>query len=250
GECVAVGGRGKPLWAPLVDRFGTRKQWIVPLTALLGGACAAAAFARPDAPGGLTALLWLILLMNFFAATQDIAVDGLAVDLLGARELGAGNAAQVVGYKVGMLTAGGVLVGLSDDIGWAGLLAARAALCAVGILATTAVDEPRRSYRERDSLADIGRAIVRALREPDSLVLLAFLVSYKTGESMIDAMWKPFLVDAGFSTKYIGWVNGTLGMAASIAGSLAGGWLASAMRPQRAPWVPAIGRIVPPARPA
>src|SRR4051812_29539713 len=75
----------KALWAPLVDRtgwprFGRRKSWIVPLQGLLGLTCIGAGLVRPETQ--LTLLMGLVLLMNFFAATQDIAVDGLAVDLL------------------------------------------------------------------------------------------------------------------------------------------------------------------------
>jgi MFS transporter, PAT family, beta-lactamase induction signal transducer AmpG len=103
----------KILWAPLVDRygggrFGRRKSWILPLQFLLALTCAAAALAPPN--GSLSPLLVLVFGMNLFAATMDIAVDGLAVDVLEISELGQGNVAQVVGYKIGMLTGGGLLV--------------------------------------------------------------------------------------------------------------------------------------------
>ena len=39
-----------------------------------------------------------------------VQFDGLAVDILEVRELGKGNIAQVVGFKGGMLTGGGLLV--------------------------------------------------------------------------------------------------------------------------------------------
>src|SRR5262249_61501381 len=57
--------------------------------------------------------------------------------------------------------------------------------------------------------------------------------------------WKPFLVDAGLGTRFIGWVNGRRGMGASIAGSRAGGWLATVMPLERALWYPAVARLVP-----
>ena len=53
----------------------------------------------------LTTLAVLILAMNFCAATQDIAVDALAISWLEPGQLGAGNVMQIVGYKLGMLTA-------------------------------------------------------------------------------------------------------------------------------------------------
>src|SRR5690349_17549312 len=84
----------KILWAPLVDRygsdrFGRRKSWIVPLQAAMVVLCLAAAMTARSMH--LATLLGLILAMNFCAATMDIAVDGMAVDLLRRKELGTGN---------------------------------------------------------------------------------------------------------------------------------------------------------------
>ena len=121
----------KPVWAPLVDRygsasFGRRKSWIVPLQLLLAATFVGASFFPPEV--SLPALVGLILLMNFLTATQDIAVDGLAVDLFKGQQLGSANVAQVVGYKVGMLVGGGLLLRASANIGWRGMLLALAGL--------------------------------------------------------------------------------------------------------------------------
>ncbi len=235
----------KPVWGPLVDRYGTRRRWIVPLQGGLALTCAAAALSPPTSHAGMVALLGLVFLMNLCAATQDVAVDGLAVDLLRAEDLGIGNTAQVVGYKVGMLTGGGVLVGLSADIGWRGLFLIMAGLVALALAVTLTVREAPRRAVERGSFGDIFRTLAAALLRRENVVLIVFLATYKLGESINDTMWKPFLVDAGLGARFIGWVNGTLGMAASIAGSLAGGWLATAMPLERALWYPATARLVP-----
>jgi predicted MFS family arabinose efflux permease len=193
----------------------------------------------------MVALLVLVLMMNLFASTQDVAVDGLAVDLLRPEDLGAGNTAQVVGYKIGMLTGGGVLVGVAGDIGWRGLFVIMAGLVALALIVTLAVREAPRRPVERDTFEALFRTLAGALLRRDNLILVVFLATYKLGESMNDTMWKPFLVDAGFTPKFIGWVNGTLGMGASIAGSLAGGWLASALPLDRGLWITSVARLVP-----
>lgn len=231
----------KALWAPLVDRFGSRrfgrrKSWIVPMQLLLAASSLAAAFAV--AADAEVAVLVCVLLMNLFAATQDIAVDGLAVDLLGPRELGPGNAGQVVGYKVGMLAGGGLLVWATQWIGWAGLFVGIAVLClavcavvlfalreppdgAVEVLAATAPP------RQRLSLGDVFAALKRALLTPGTPLLLVFIGTYKFGEYLSDAMFKPFLIDAGFSASQLGLWAGTYGLVTSIFGSAAGGLLAA-----------------------
>ena len=121
-RALAIPWALKMLWAPLVDRYasarlGRRKSWIIPMQLLLAGACVVASL-FPLSRETLTPFLICVLMMNLFAATQDIAVDGLAVDLLEPRELGGGNAAQVVGYKIGILTGGGLLVGLFAKGNW------------------------------------------------------------------------------------------------------------------------------------
>src|SRR5262249_32041432 len=162
----------KPVWGPLVDRYGTRRRWIVPLQGGLALTCAAAALSPPTSHAGMVGLLALVFLMNLFAATQDVAVDGLAVDLLRPEDLGAGNTAQVVGYKVGMLTGGGVLVGLSADIGWRGLFLIMAGLTALALAVTLTVREAPRRPVERETFGDIFRTLSAALVRRENVVLV------------------------------------------------------------------------------
>lgn len=225
----------KVIWGPLVDRwgserFGRRRSWIVPLQLGLAAAMVVAAWIPPER--GLVALVASVLAMNLFAATMDVAVDGLAVDVLRKDELGYGNIAQVVGYKVGILTGGGLLVWASGSLGWKGLFLAMAALVGVGCAITLGFREPS-STRVREtvgSFGDVVRTLLGALRVPGTLWLLLFVATYKLGESMADAMFRPFLFDAGYTREQIGLWIGTWGMVFSLAGSFLGGILASRIR--------------------
>lgn len=223
----------KFVWGPAVDRWGSRRlgrrrAWILPLQVGLALSCAAAAFARPE--DDLFALLALVLLMNLFAATMDVAVDALAVDVLEVEELGYGNIAQVVGYKVGMLAGGGLLVWASATIGWRGLFFAMAGLVLLGFAATLFFREPvdaRDTRGDEPTLGGILARLGRALRRPGTAWLVVFVATYKLGETLADAMFRPFLVDVGYSVQEIGLWLGTWGMVVSLVGSFAGGILAS-----------------------
>ena len=241
----------KPLWAPLIDRYGSarigrRKSWILPLQALLAVTCFAAAKVPPSE--GLAPILWLVLTMNLLAATMDIAVDGFAVDVLSTRELGHGNVAQVVGYKAGMLTGGGLLVWASGTIGWSGLFVSMAGLVAMSLLVTLSWDENAVVARHVASgpteraeplepappaphrrMGEILTTLRRAVTSSGAGWLILFIGTYKLGESMADTMFKPFLVDAGYREAQIGLWVGTWGMLCSIAGSVGGGLLARRM---------------------
>jgi PAT family beta-lactamase induction signal transducer AmpG len=224
----------KPLWAPLVDRwtterFGRRRTWIIPLQAALASTCLGAAFVPSESLG---LLLGLIALTNLFAATMDIAVDGLAIDLLGVDELGWGNIAQVVGYKLGMLLGGGVLVWASQWIGWRGLFLAITSLITIALMITLAWREPARERAPEagepvhERMATLLTTLGRAIARPGGLALLVVAATYKTGESISDAMFEPFLVRvAEWDAPQVGLIVGTWGMAFSLLGSFLGGAL-------------------------
>lgn len=240
----------KAIWSPLVDRhgsltFGRRKSWIVPLQGLMGLCCLGAAFTNPG--DLLIPLLVLIFLLNLFAATQDIAVDGLAVSVLDEKELGVGNAIQVVGYKFGMLAGGGLLVWASKYIGWSGMFFAMAALCWAVMTNTYFFDERASTpaHTERLHFKDVLTRLVTALRVPGTLWLLVFVASYKVGEVMADKMFGPFLIDHGISEATIGEWIGTYGMIASLSGSFLGGLAASRGRLLTAVAISAALRVIP-----
>ena len=239
----------KPLWAPIVDRwgsssFGRRRSWIVPLQAALASTCLGLAFVPREA---LPVFLALIALTNLFAATMDIAVDGLAVDMLAPEELGWGNIAQVVAYKVGMQIGGGVLLWASQWIGWRGLFQAMTALIVIALLVTLSWREPAAPVHEgsddpehtgdsaRASFGALLRTLGLALRSPGGLALLAVVATYKTGEAISDGMFEPFLVRyGGWAESRVGLVLGVYAMIFSLAGSFCGGLAASRLGLYRA----------------
>jgi MFS family permease len=232
----------KALWAPIVERVGRRRPVIIAMQLALLGLCAAAATTPPDAD--LAALAGIILAMNAVTATQDIAVDGLAVDLLAADELGPGNAAQVGGYKIGMLLSGGLVVALSGSLGWGWGFAIMAGVASAALVMVWSWREPApppRTAEVRGSGRAILAALGRVVRLPGQLWVLAIVATYKMGESMSDAMWKQYVLQ-DHDKRAIGlWMN-TAGMAPSILGSLAGGLLAARIAPARAIAVAAVLR--------
>ena len=108
----------KLLWAPLVDSvystvLGRRKTWILPVQAAIGMIMITAG-GRVDlllgpvggaTPVNVKALTALFLAFYFLAATQDIAVDGLALTALSPanRELGA--TCNAIGQSLGFFLA-------------------------------------------------------------------------------------------------------------------------------------------------
>ena len=251
----------KALWAPLVDKhwlasIGKRRSWILPMQALLMLAMMVSAFLPLSE--GVTPILVLVLLMNLFAATMDIAVDGLAVDILQAHELGIGNATQVVGYKIGMLMGGGLLVWASAEfgLGWSGIFFLMASVVALVMVISIFMREPTAKHASSETaslehassdtltITLIVSRLRAALTMPTAGWVIALLATYKLGESLVDPVFQPVLLDQGMQPAEIGMIVGTFGMVASIAGSLGGGYLATRGSPLRALGYVAVLRVV------
>jgi PAT family beta-lactamase induction signal transducer AmpG len=106
----------KFLWAPLVDALRGHRVWIA--GANLGMAAVLSALAmRPEALGGGESWPWVLLAaFTVLSATNDIATDGYTIEQLSRGQYGVANGIRIGFYRVGMLTAGGMLV----VAGWTG----------------------------------------------------------------------------------------------------------------------------------
>jgi MFS family permease len=220
---VALPWALKFLWAPLVDRLslprlGRRRSWILPAQALTALLLLALALSPPD--GSLALVIAGAFLSNLFTATQDIASDALAIDILAPEERGIGNGVRVGGYRAGMIAGGGATLVLLERAGWAASLAGMALLVA---LATVPLLRERESAPETPSTGSVPRESFLARRDGARILLL--LVVYKAGDAFAVGMLRPFLVDRGLGLADVGALVGTVGFLAGLVGALAGGAL-------------------------
>ena len=100
----------KWIWAPLIDlvkvrRFGGRKAWIFFCTSMM--IVTLFVTAMVDFVANYQLLLVMIVLNNFFCATQDVAIDSLAVSTLKEEERGRGNGFMFGGQYLGIALGGG-----------------------------------------------------------------------------------------------------------------------------------------------
>lgn len=223
----------KFLWAPFIDRFGTRRRWLLGLN-LLTMALMFAIAGRDFAAwvqGAFVPLLAMLFLLNLVAATQDIATDGLAVSRLGERLRGIGNSVQVIGYKVGMIIGGGLLLWLIDRYGWRASYAGIAALVGLTLLPVWLMRAERTPVARAATHADwhgvrgYGRLFADFLRRPGMLWWLVAVAVFKAGDALASRMIGPLLSDAGLTLADIGLLTGVTGALAGVCGALAGGVL-------------------------
>ncbi len=216
----------KFMWAPLVDNIGTRRQWLLPLQ--LAAVAGAAALSLVDLSGALTLLLLALFLFNLVSATQDVATDGLAVNLLNARERGLGNGIQVGGYRLGMILGGGLLLWIFARHGWATMFLGMAMMLALTVLPVLWLRTPPPALPSgtRAGWREVAGGWWLRLHQPGVPAFIALICLYKFGNSMGSSLVGPYMHDIGMSKEQIALIKGTLGSAATLAGAAAGGWLA------------------------
>lgn len=222
----------KFLWAPFIDRLGTRRQWLLALNTLT--LTLMLLVASRDVGDWITQLfvpfLLVLFLLNLVAATQDIATDGLAVSRLTAHLRGVGNSVQVIGYKIGMLLGGGALLVLVDQYGWQASYTGMALLILLVLLPLAFMREPppeavAATHTQWHGLRGYRRLFRDFVVRPGLGWWLLAVAAFKAGDALASRMIGPLLKDGGMSLTDIGVLIGVTGTVAGIAGALLGGLL-------------------------
>jgi PAT family beta-lactamase induction signal transducer AmpG len=118
-------------WAPVIDlvklhRFGGRKGWIVACQSMMILTLLVAALV--DYHAHFQLLLAMVVLHNVFSATQDVAIDSLAVSTLQPDERGRGNGFMFGGQNLGIAMGGGGAIAVNGLFGFEAALAGAAGL--------------------------------------------------------------------------------------------------------------------------
>lgn len=219
----------KALWAPLVDRYGNRQQWIVCLQ-LSAALCLLLLSFMPLAFSGpaVVVLMTGFFMLNTASATQDVATDGLAVSVLPRRWHGAANSVQVGAYKVGLIAGGSGLLLLLDRIGWSQALQVMAALLVVLLLPVWLMPAPPRTIAVHDASepADFWRDNFRDFFSHRAGIgaWLAVLLTFKVADSLGSAMIKPMLAEHGWDIAGMAGLT-LLSSLCGLAGAALGGVL-------------------------
>jgi MFS transporter, PAT family, beta-lactamase induction signal transducer AmpG len=233
----------KFVWAPVMDRYippflGRRRGWVLITQILL--LLSIAAMALHDPARGLQMLAINAIAITFFSASQDISLDAYRTDVLQDREMGAGAAVFVLGYRIAMISTGALAFFLADRIQWPAVYVVLSTLLVVGIATTFIAPEPVLSDAPPKTLFE---AVVLPFADffqrvgPRAVLVLLFIVVYKYSDSLAGSMTTPFLLQAGFSQSEVGAVFLGVGVVATIAGVVVGGAMIGKVGINRALWV-------------
>jgi PAT family beta-lactamase induction signal transducer AmpG len=232
----------KLLWSPWMDRYpppflGRKRGWILvgqvalfAVTLWLAGVSA-----HPEAVWVIGALA---LAMAFCSATQDIAIDAYAVEVLRREEQGLASGLRTALYRAAMLVAGGFSITVAAWTSWTLVNALLALLYLPFMVVTVLAPEPQSLPAPPRTLKEaVWGPFVGFLAQHRALEILAFVVLYKLGDNLTQSLTGPFLIQVGFDDFDVGIARTTIGQVATIAGTLVGGILTDRMGLGRSLWI-------------
>ena len=131
----------KFVWAPLLDRtdipfltrwLGHRRSWMLATQAMIVLGLWMLAGQNPQT--NLVGVALFALMVGFFGATQDIAIDAWRIEVSDDARQGAMAAAYQLGYRVAVIVAGAAPLVLAELYNWNFSYAVMAALMAIGVV--------------------------------------------------------------------------------------------------------------------
>jgi PAT family beta-lactamase induction signal transducer AmpG len=232
----------KVVWSPLMDRYvppfwGRRRGWtaVTQMALLLLGLLLAGVGRRPEA-------IWVVgalaLATAFASASQDIAIDAYAVEVLEPGEQGAAVGARTAFYRAALAISGGASITLAARFGWPIVNALLALLYLPMLFVTWKAPEPaQRTPPPRTLREAVWDPFIGFLSRHRAIEILSFVVLYKFADQLAQALTRPFLIDMGYNATDRGIALATVGLTATIAGGFVGGWITTLIGLGHALWM-------------
>lgn len=234
----------KMFWAPIVDTYSTKRNWIVYTQVAMLGCLTCVAFSF-QVPHFFILSLLCLTVGAFVSATHDIAADGFYLLALNKEQQAFFAGIRSVFYRFAIIFGSGVLVVLAGEleiglkniplswtlaIGLSALIFAFLFIFHGSILPVVESDLEQEAKSPTEKIPFLS--IIKSYFRQDQIgSILAFILLYRLGEAMLGKIASPFLLDKrelgglGLSTSDVGLAYGTVGVISLIFGGILGGIL-------------------------
>ncbi|WP_282075737.1 MFS transporter [Maribacter aquivivus] len=233
----------KPLWSPFVDLKSTKRKWFLAMQLLIAISLLGVGLTLPTNMFFISSLacFWMAA---FASATNDIASDGYYMLGLTEKKQSFFVGMRSTFYRLAMVTGEGLIVVLAGFLenkygdntkAWSVTMSAAAFLMLVMTVANFFVTPKyeSESTEEKEKPAGFLEVFTSFFKKPGIGIDLAFILTYRLGESQLVKMASPFLLDTpdkgglGYSTEQLGTIFGTAGVVFLSIGGILGGILIS-----------------------
>jgi PAT family beta-lactamase induction signal transducer AmpG len=218
----------KFLWSPLMDRYSLpfldrRRGWVVVTQALI--ALMLVGLSVGDPKQNTLGFMIIVLVCNFFSASQDIVLDAYKREILSNEELGLGSGIFIDGYLIAFryISGAGAIL-LSKYIPWGTVYIVMAILMLmiipITIKAPTAPLEVKAPVNLKEAFFDPFKEF---FSRQGAITILAFIILYKIGDNMASTMTIPFILKSGFTKEEYVAIVKVWGLIAVLVGGVLGG---------------------------
>ena len=222
----------KFLWAPLMDRFtlpflGRRRGWILAMQLCIIGSLIFVSLYNPQNHPLIIAGICVVIC--FFSASQDIAINAYQADILLEKERALGSAVSVLGYRTAMFTSGSVALFIAAVANWNVAYLSMSAFMIIGIAGVFLA--PSTNPKQAHIPSSLQKAVLLPFKEFFSrlnikyaILILFIIVIYKLGDALAFSLNSVFFLKGlNFSLIDIGVAYKTNALIFSILGSIIGG---------------------------
>lgn len=235
----------KILVAPLMDRFsflpmGRRRPWV--LFGQFGLMVSFIAMSLvPDPLNNLTMLMIAGFWVSFFGAFQDVATDGMAIDIVPIQEQARANGvmwgAKTIGTSLSLVAGTWVINNYGFQQAILTLSIAVSLIMLVPLLLrerpgekllpwTKGKTTPAVAKIQLDSFAKIFKSLFKVFILPSSLLMGIAFFSFNTGVGLIDAVFPVFTIqEAGWTNQSYSHIFSIVNIVSGLLGMVAGGFL-------------------------
>jgi MFS family permease len=215
----------KFLWAPVLDllrgrRWGYR-AWLITMQVVMGASLVPLIWLDPVADFGAWRLL--LLCHACAAATQDVAIDSLAIGAVPAAERGRLNGVMQAGMLAGRSVFGGGMLVVGATAGHTAMVSALTLWIFAALAAALQLGELE---PPRGGAGSLAAALTDTLRQRTTWLGIAFAIVSAAAFEATGQLAGPYLVDRGVPSGTIGIFFGGFVVASMLTGGLAGGFLA------------------------
>ncbi|MGB7395101.1 MAG: MFS transporter [Pricia sp.] len=233
----------KPLWSPFVDLKSTKRNWFLGMQLLIAVALLGVGLTLPTNMFFSTTLacFWMAA---FASATNDIASDGYYMIGLTEQKQSFFVGMRSTFYRLAMVTGEGLIVVMAGFLenkygdntkAWSITMTASAflmlALTVTNFFVTPKYESSTAISKDRPE--GFMAVFASFFKKKNIGIALAFILTFRLGESQLVKMAAPFLLDApdkgglGYSTEQLGTIFGTAGVIFLSIGGILGGILIS-----------------------
>ncbi|MFV8361465.1 AmpG family muropeptide MFS transporter [Flavobacterium sp. LS1P3] len=232
----------KPLWSPFIDLYSTKRKWFLSMQLLISLAFLIVGLTIPLSNFFVISLA-VFWVAAFASASNDVASDGFYLLVLEKDQQSFFLGIRSTFYRLSMLTGNGLIVVIAGYLEQEYSDKQKAwsyTMVVVGLIMTvitiynyfsTPKIEAKIAETKTESVPSksFGAVFATFFQKKQIVLILAFILLFRLGESQLLKMLTPFLIDPitaggmGLTTQDVGVIYGTFGVLSLTVGGILGG---------------------------